>query len=338
VNAAVASIRDYLRDVVAGWNRFWFAAVDPATLSAIRICAGLMLFYTHLVWSLDLQAFFGQNNSWLPRELLAQQGVHSQYVWSYLWWIKTPGMLRAAHIAALVVFALLTVGFMSRVMSVLAYVIAVSYVHRVMPGAFFGLDKINCMLALYLMLGPSGACFSVDRWLAKRRAGGNLPPPRPSVGANVAIRLIQLHMCIIYLFSGLDKLQGVYWWDGTAVWWSVANLEYQSLDMTWLAHFPVVVALMTHVTVFWELFYSVLVWHRRWRPIVLLGAVVVHGGIAIALGMITFGLAMLIGNMAFLSPHFVRAVIGLVTRTNGAEQGRATSPAPALRAKSQAAR
>ena len=306
MNAVTASIRNYVQDVVAGWNRFWFTAVDPATLSAVRICAGLMLFYTHLVWTLDLEAFFGPNG-WLPRKVLVD--VHSEYVWSYFWLIESPGMLWAAHIGALVVFALLTVGFMSRIMSVLAYAIAVSYVHRVMPGAFFGLDKINCMLAFYLMLGPSGACYSVDRWLAKRRAGGPLPAPQPSVGANVAIRMIQLHMCIIYLFSGLNKLQGVYWWDGTATWWAIANLEYQSLDMTWLVLWPKLTALMTHITVFWELFYIVLVWHRGWRPIVLLSALAVHGGIAIALGMITFGLVMLIGNMAFLSPQFVRAVV-----------------------------
>ena len=321
MNAVVTSVRDYLGDVVAGWNRFWFTAIDPATLSAIRVCAGLMLLYTHLVWTIDLEAFFGPGG-WLPHSVLEQ--VHSEYVWSYFWLIESPEVLWAAHIGALVVFALLTIGFMSRIMSVLAFVIAVSYVHRVMPGAFFGLDKINCMLAMYLMLGPSGAYFSVDRWLAKRRAArgragealreNQVQDPPASVGANVAIRMIQLHMCIIYLFSGLNKLQGVYWWDGTALWWSVANLEYQSLDMTWLVHHPRLTALMTHVAVFWELFYIVLVWHRGWRPIVLLGAVLVHGGIAIAMGMITFGLVMLIGNIAFLSPHFVRACVGVVRR------------------------
>ena len=72
---------------------------------------------------------------------------------------------------------------------------------------------------------------------------------------------------------------------------------------------PKLTALMTHITVFWELFFIVLIWHRGWRPIVLLSAVAVHGGIAIAMGMITFGLVMLIGNMAFLSPQFVRAVV-----------------------------
>jgi hypothetical protein len=165
------------------------------------------------------------------------------------------------------------------------------------------------MLAIYLMLGRCGAFYSLDRLRARRRAGAPLGPPQPSIAANVAIRMIQLHMCIVYLFSGLDKLQGVHWWDGTAVWMAVANLEYQTMDMTWLAGWPNLVALLTHVTVFWELFYCVLIWHQAWRPVMLGLAVLVHGGIALALGMPTFGLIMLVGNMAFLTPQEVRAVI-----------------------------
>ncbi|MEX0936546.1 MAG: HTTM domain-containing protein [Pirellulales bacterium] len=311
-----AAIREYFEQVVAGWNRFWFRPQDPATLSFIRICAGLMLLYTHLVWSLDLEAFFGQGG-WLPREVIATL-QQSSYAWSYFWWIDSAWLLWTVHIAGLVVFAMLTVGYHSRIVAVLAYVIAVSYTGRV-PGALFGLDKINCMLAMYLMLGPSGAYWSVDRLLARRRSRAPLPSPPPSVSANVAIRLIQLHMCIIYLFSGLGKLQGTAWWDGTAVWMALANLEYQSIDMTWLADWPKLVALMTHATVFWELFYVALVWHRLWRPIMLIGAVAVHGGIAIGLGMITFGLVMLIGNLAFIPPHMIRAAMDAIFARQGRE-------------------
>ncbi len=307
MNTVTCAVRDYLRGVAKAWNAFWFTAADPATLAAIRICAGAMLFYTHLVWSLDLQAFFGPDG-WLPPDLMAdlQEG---RYVWSHFWFVESPALMWTVHLFGLAVFASLTVGFCSRAMSVLAYLIAVSYVNRILPGAFFGLDKINCMLAMYLIIGPSGACYSVDRWLARRRAGGCLDPPTPSVAANVAVRMIQLHMCIIYLFAGLEKLQGVHWWDGTAVWMSVANSEYQTFDLTGLAHHPTLVALLTHVTVFWELFYCALIWHPLTRPITLLGAVCVHGGIALGLGMITFGLVMLIGNMAFLPPWFVRTVV-----------------------------
>ncbi len=64
---SVASVRNWAAAVVDGWNRFWFTPADPATLGAIRIFAGAMLFYTHLVWSLDLRAFLGRAAGCRPR-------------------------------------------------------------------------------------------------------------------------------------------------------------------------------------------------------------------------------------------------------------------------------
>ena len=156
------------------------------------------------------------------------------------------------------------------------------------------------MLTLYLAIGPSGAAFSLDRWLARRRTGVDRPGSGPSEGANLAIRLIQVHMCVIYFFAGVSKLQGTSWWNGEAMWRAFANLEYQSLDMTWLAGHPWVVNAMSHASVLWEIFFCVLIWQKRWRPLVLALAVVLHVGIGACLGMWTFGLIMLVGCSSFL--------------------------------------
>jgi hypothetical protein len=255
---------------------------------------------------MDLSAFFGPDG-WLPPELMQQVQVGRPLAWSIFYHIESPTLLWTVHIFALVVFFCLMVGLFSRTTAVLAYLLAISYANRVTPGGYFGLDKINCLLAMYLMLGPCGARYSLDRIWRMRR--GKAVNTEPSSSANVAIRLIQLHMCIIYLFSGLGKLQGPSWWDGEAVWMSLANLEYQSIDLTWLVAFPWIYNIMTHATVFWELSYCFLVWNRFARPWVLLTAVGVHGGIALALGMATFGLVMLIGNLAFVSPATVRRFV-----------------------------
>jgi hypothetical protein len=205
-------------------------------------------------------------------------------------------------------------------MAILAFLIAVSYATRITPGAYFGLDSINCMLALYLMLGPCGARYSLDRVWRIRRGGSTEVPP--SISANLAVRLIQLHMCIIYLFSALGKLQGTSWWTGDAMWLSSANLEYQYLiDLTRLANYPRFMHFLTHLTVFWELTYCVLIWPRLTRPWVLLLAIFVHAGIAVAYGMPTFGLVMLIGNLAFVSPQTVRAWSDPITGRLGALLG-----------------
>lgn len=299
-------IRRWFDDLVAGWNRFWFAPADCATLAVIRICTGAMLFYTHLVWSLRLEDFFG------PQAWISPATLHTlqpgSYSWTYFTWIDTPGALWTVHIAALVAFAMLTVGLFTRVAAVAAWIAASSYLGRIM-GGWFGLDLINVMLAMYLMIGPSGQAYSLDRWLAQRKAGQPLPPAAPSVSANIAIRLIQLHMCVIYLFAGMAKLQGAAWWDGTAMWIALGNYEYQSLDMTWLAHWPQVINLLTQVTIFWEVYYCALIWPRTLRPFMLALAVPLHLGIAICLGMITFGLIMLVGNLAFVSPRLIRAIV-----------------------------
>lgn len=320
----IAATRSYIAEFWDAWNTFWFTPTSPSTLSAIRVLAGAMLLYTHLVWTLDLDAFFGPEG-WLPSQLMQEAEIANndpdgpgpevgapRLNWSHFGWIHSSKLVWTIHIAALAAYFLLMVGFFSRTMALLGFLVAVSYANRITPGAYFGLDKINCMLAMYLMFGPCGARYSVDRlWRLKRGAPTEVPP---SAAANIAIRLIQVHMCIIYLFSGIGKLQGESWVSGEASWLSFAMLEYQSLDMTWLAKYPLLLNLMTHITVFWELSYCALVWPRFTRPWVLLIAVFVHGGIVLFLGMPTFGLVMLIGNLAFVSPKTIRKVFDPVAR------------------------
>lgn len=331
-------VREYLRELsqnaLIGWNRFWFTPADPATLGLIRILTGAMLLYTHLVWSLALSDFFGAH-SWVSSEAAnmvmkppaeptaGRAGVSASptnYAWSYFWLIDSPTALWAVHVAGLVVFALLTLGLASRATSVLAFLVMVSCVNRV-PGALFGLDQINGILAMYLMIGPSGAAYSLDRLRAPRGVDGSRPPAPPSTCANIAIRLIQVHLCVIYFFAALGKLGGESWWKGDALWGSFANLEYQSFDMTWMAGWPLAMALLTAATVYWELFFCVLVWPRLTRPLMLALAVPVHLGIAFCMGMITFGLVMLIACVSFVSPALVRRVLDR-PRADGTGQGR----------------
>jgi hypothetical protein len=305
----VKSVLNYFQEIIsttrAGWDRFWFKESDPATLSLIRILAGGMLFYTHAIWAWNSNDFFAQT-SWLSPDavsLMQQTG----YQWSHLWWFDTAGSLAFSHVAALTIFGLLTVGLCTRYVSVLAFFVAVSYAHRT-PGALFGLDQINTLLAFYLMLAPCGARYSLDSWL-KNRQSEKPQSVKPTISANIATRLIQVHLCVIYLFAGLSKLQGEAWWNGTAIWGGIANYEYQSLNMTWLADWPLTINALTHCAVLWEVSFCVLIWNRLTRPIVLAGAVALHAGIALCLGMITFGTIMIVANMSFVKPELVRALL-----------------------------
>lgn len=299
------------QEVADGWNRFWFTPTAPETFCLIRVLAGSMLFYTHLVWTIDLQGFFGARGR-LSIDFISRfhqsMGDDQGFIWSHLYSLQTPSALMTVHVIALVILFSFAIGFASRVTSVLSFLITVSYAHRA-SGALFGLDQINAFLAFYLMLGPSGECYSVDRWLRSRKTNVKSDlPVRSFVSTNIATRLIQLHLCVVYFFAGAGKLLGETWWAGTALWGAFASFEYQTIDMTWMATTPLLISFLSQLSVAWELSYSVFIWNRLARPLVLLLAVPLHLGIAFCMGMITFGLIMLVANLAFVSPNLVAAL------------------------------
>src|SRR5205807_5811071 len=52
--------------LLAQIERFWFTPADPTTLGLIRICAGLVVLYVHLIYVGSLQTYFGEN-AWFDR-------------------------------------------------------------------------------------------------------------------------------------------------------------------------------------------------------------------------------------------------------------------------------
>jgi len=264
----------------------------------------LMIAYIHLVWMLDLEAFMG------PHALIDNpfwHALHREQVldakWTYLALIESMPLIWTHEIMAMVAGLSLALGFKTRIVSILAWFLTLMTVHR-MTGMLFGLDQIVIMLSMYLCIGRPGDSWSVDAWL-QRRSSGPFELAEAAWSNTFATRWMQLHLCVIYLFGGIGKMRGDMWWDGSAMWYSAAAYEYQSWDLTWIGYSPFLAAILTHMTVFWELGYCALIWPKWTRPMMLGIALMVHGGIAIYLGMITFGFMMLVANLAFVSPKLL---------------------------------
>jgi hypothetical protein len=239
-----------------------------------------------------------------------------QFAWSFWWWVPV-SLHVAVHLVCLVILAAFMLGAFTPATSVLAYLITIAYANRA-PMANYGLDQINGMAALYLAIGPSGRVLSIDRLRQRLRAVRTqldvglepvIPTVQPSARANLALRLMEVHLCVIYVFACLSKLQGESWWNGLAIWQAVSNLEYQSRDLTWLAWYPWLVNLLTHATIAWEMTFWALVWRPALRPFVLLAGTAIHLGIGAFMGMWTFGLAMIFAYISFLPGQPLAALI-----------------------------
>jgi predicted DCC family thiol-disulfide oxidoreductase YuxK len=226
-------------------------------------------------------------------------------------------------VGCLIVTGAFSLGIGSRLTAVLAWAIAVSTARR-SPVLLYGFDQMVSTWTLYLAVsGASGQAVSIDRFVARwreaRRALARRPKdgrwplasgaPAPSVGANIGLRLIQLHLCLIYGMAGLAKLRGDAWWTGYAVWGVLAAGEFRRFNLTWMAGFPLLLNLMTHTGLLFELVYPFLIWVRLIRPILLGFAVILHVGIDLSLGLTEFALAMLAGNLAFVSGRWLRSLV-----------------------------
>lgn len=262
-----------------------------------------------------------------PR-LTVGQGTFGWSVWYH---VTDPLWMCVVHGGVLVVLLLFTVGLWTRVTSVLAWVAVLSYVQR-SPVTLFGQDAMMMILLLYLAIGPSGAALSLDRLLARRR--GAPARPEPSVSANLALRLMQIHFCIIYLAAGTSKLLGGAWWNGTALWGTLANYEFAPLRfkayaeaLRWLCQhrwlWEVVLTTGALFTLALEIGFPFLVWNPRRRGPMVLGSVLLHTIIAVTMGLVTFGLLMLALVLSFVPAEALHQLLAKQRERAGDPESRA---------------
>jgi hypothetical protein len=303
-----------------GWTTFFFTPADPTVLGCLRVATGLLAFWSLLVYGFDLHDYFG-SHGWADAELV--RSIQRPLAWSF-WYAVGDDWLSPVWYACLAVLALYAIGLFSRVTAVLSWVIVVSTARRA-PIALYGFDQVLSALAFYLAVtGASGQAVSLDRfWRRWRQApraaaapSSRLQPgagalsgrsvewaqPPSTISANLAIRLIQLHLLVIYGMAGLSKLQGPSWWNGTAIWQMMATGEFVGWNFTALAGWPWIINLLTHLSLALELLYPVLVWVQIVRPLLLAGIVALHVGIAVINpGLTEFAVIMIAANLVFVS-------------------------------------
>lgn len=292
------------------WHGFFFTPADPTPVGLIRVVVGLLLIWSFGNLGADLPGNLGADGWTDPEALRAfwKEWKHGATLWS-LWLFIPDRYLTITWVAGMVVLTAFTVGLWSRTTALLSWLLIASTVRRA-PVLFFGFDQTILTWTMYLAVcGASGQALSLDRLIRSRRSPTG-SAPAPTVSANLGLRLIQLHLCLIYGMAGLAKLQGSSWWNGEAALAILVLPEYRVRDLTWLAAYPWVINLMTHATVAIEVLYPVLIWGRLTRPLMILAAVLLHVGIDQTMGLTEFSLAMIAGNLAFVSGPWLRGSSG----------------------------
>jgi hypothetical protein len=109
---------------------------------------------------------------------------------------------------------------------------------------------------------------------------------------------IMTQVCMIYLVSGVAKLSDSSWWNGEAVS-MVGRLRHFRLYDTILFNSPGVATVLTYLILIYQLSFPVLIWWTPLRKIASAVAVPVYLYIALYMGLMSFGMIMLLAHLYF---------------------------------------
>ncbi len=133
-------------------------------------------------------------------------------------------------------------------------------------------------------------------------------PTRPGAGARIAHRVLQLHVVLLYLDTGLAKASGAQWWNGEALWRAMMQPKFAMFDYAWLADFPHIVQAAGIAVVILEIAYPLVVWWRPARLPALAAIVALHAGIGILMGLWLFSAMMIALNLCAFGRPLLDAV------------------------------
>jgi hypothetical protein len=276
------------------------APASPRPLAWLRSGLCLVLLLQALSLAGQLQDLYGSHGvvQWSVVESLMPPGVPSVR-WLEValapWGVGEEACVQAVFLAYVASLACLLLGWYTRPAALLAWLTHLA-LNTSGEGATYGVDLFAHIALFYCIWMPVGHALSADCWLGRVAEA-------PSVSARLSLWVLQLHLCVVHLTSGLAKASGVQWWDGEAIWRAVMRPDAGPLPLAWLAAVPWLAVLAGWATLLLEVGYAFLVWPRWTRRPWALAIVGLHAGIAVALNLWSFSALMIVLNVAaFLVP------------------------------------
>ena len=141
------------------------------------------------------------------------------------------------------------------------------------------------------MVMPAAKAFSLDAYWGWVN-------PAPDWASTLAIRVLQIHMCLAYFSAGYEKMLYANWWEGDVLWRAVIQPDFRQFGVYWLSGVPWLVMLLSWFTMFIETFYFIGMWVPRLRVFWLLAMIGLHVGIGLFLGLYLFGLIMILMSVS----------------------------------------
>jgi hypothetical protein len=163
------------------------------------------------------------------------------------------------------------------------------------------------MSTLFIALTPCGRSYSLDRWLALRRALKSGLPSPPEIGNLWGLRLIAIQLSMVYFWTAYEKL---YWGflSGERMELLVYNY-YAGYDYASIPGFSALCCIAAITTVILEFLLAFGLYIPKFRKYLMFIGIVLHILFYVIFPIRTFTLAMILLYLAFIPAASVHRFI-----------------------------
>lgn len=296
-----------LSNLIDSWLRWLTAAQhNRRSFASLRILYGIGLLIFLVPSIPERSLLWGPASFWVDPEAKRR----GYFTFDLLVTKSDPLLFDIAYFGLIALVVLFLIGYQTRIVRILMLIMLVS-LHSNNSYVLNGGDTLYRITLVFIVLANVSHHWSVDAWLARRRAERKpekaarkplVPAPIRNAAHNVALVLCCFQIVVVYAVSGIWKLRGEEWPDGTALFYALridTFMAYPAInELIWQS--SVVIYVATFIALWTQTLFPFAIMWRPTRIFALIALVFMHLGIAVLLGLWPFSLAMIALDMLFI--------------------------------------
>lgn len=133
-----------------------------------------------------------------------------------------------------------------------------------------------------------------------------------NAASNFSFYMVRLQIVMVYFVSGLAKVSGTLWQNGTALYYTLNVDEYSHpLAKKIISNYPFFTVVGSYVTLIYQVAFPWLVWNKKIRPYLLAFGTLIHIQISFVMGLFMFGLAIATSYFSFAENMFAKKALSI---------------------------
>lgn len=291
-----------LKNLVSAWNKFFFEEKPTEGIALFRIVWFGLIFTYFLFDTGNIWDFYG------AEAIVSLRTARSEFPFVHL---NIFNLFQHNNNVTLGLFILYGValfcsmiGLFTRYSIIVAFILMTSF-HQRNIWLLSSAEVLMRTITIYLIFSPCGHSLSVDSLLGRFFKEFR----KKKVWPVWSLRLIQIQLSVVYLWTFWHKLKGETWFDGSAVYYATRLESMTNFTVPYFLNSVWFLKISTWGTLFIEFALGALIWIKEFRKPLIYAGIIFHLGIEYMMSIPFFELLMISLLINFFTPEELKAFV-----------------------------